>query len=164
MAKKILIADDEPGVVQILGMRLRANGYRTIPAHDGATAIPLAHQEKPDLIILDIKMADRDGYTVFEDLKTAVNTMSTPLIFFPPFHRNRQSRKQFDSAPMASFQNQLTRTKYLSKSRECLLNLENIRPTSAQNSVLGNRPGGILASSAFPLLCTSSAKVRQIYL
>jgi len=59
-AKKILIADDEPGVVMILGMRLRANGYQVIAAHDGARTIELAHLEKPDLIVLDIKMPGKD--------------------------------------------------------------------------------------------------------
>jgi len=82
MAKTILIADDEPAVVQILGMRLRANGYQVIAAHDGTQTIELAHQEKPDLIILDVKMPDRDGYAVFENLKTSANTMSIPVIFF----------------------------------------------------------------------------------
>jgi len=82
MARKILIADDEPGVVMILGMRLRANGYQVIAAHDGAQTVELAHQEKPDLIILDIKMPEKDGYTVFEELKASANTMSIPVIFF----------------------------------------------------------------------------------
>ena len=82
LVKKILIADDEPGVVMILGMRLRANGYQVIAAHDGAQTVELAHQEKPDLIILDIKMPEKDGYTVFEELKASANTMSIPVIFF----------------------------------------------------------------------------------
>jgi DNA-binding response OmpR family regulator len=42
-----LIAD-EPGIVKILGMRLRANGFQIITAHDGAMAIALAQHEKPD--------------------------------------------------------------------------------------------------------------------
>jgi len=82
MAKTILIADDEPGVVKILGMRLRANGFQIITAQDGAAAIKLVHQEKPDLIILDIKMPGRDGYAVFEDLKASADTMSIPVMFF----------------------------------------------------------------------------------
>ncbi len=50
-----MIADDESGVVKILGMRLKANGFQIITAQDGAAAVKLAHQKKPDLIILDIK-------------------------------------------------------------------------------------------------------------
>jgi len=82
MARKILIADDESGVVKILGMRLRANGYQVIAALNGAQTVELGHQEKHDLIILDIKMHDKDGYSVFEDLKTSANTMLIPIVFF----------------------------------------------------------------------------------
>lgn len=82
MAEKILIADDEPGVVKILGMRLKANGYHIIAANDGATAIKLAHHEKPDLIILDIKMPDIDGYAVLQNLKASPDTMSIPVVLF----------------------------------------------------------------------------------
>ena len=82
MIEKILIADDEPGIVKILGIRLKANGYQIIAAHDGAQAIELAHQEKPDLIILDIKMPGTDGYGVFEELKASADTMSIPIVFF----------------------------------------------------------------------------------
>jgi len=82
MAEKILIVDDEPDVVKILGMRLKANGYQIIAAHDGAKAIELTHYEKPDLIILDIKMPGTDGYSVFEDLKASASTMSIPIVFF----------------------------------------------------------------------------------
>ncbi len=82
MAEKILIVDDEPDVVKILGMRLKANGYQIIAAHDGAAAIELTHYEKPDLIILDIKMPGTNGYSVFEDHKTSASTMSIPIVFF----------------------------------------------------------------------------------
>ncbi len=77
-----MIADDEPGIVKILGMRLRPNGYQIIAAHDGAAAIELAHQKKPDLIILDIKMPGTDGYSVFKELKASADTMSIPIVFF----------------------------------------------------------------------------------
>ena len=69
-------------MVKILGMRLMANGYQIIAAHDGATAIEIAHQEKPYLIILDIKMPGTDGYSVFEELKASADTMSIPIVFF----------------------------------------------------------------------------------
>ncbi len=84
MAKKmkILIADDESGVVKILGMRLRAHGYQIIGVYDGPSAIELVQQEKPDLIILDIKMPGKDGSQVFQELKTFEDTKSIPVVFF----------------------------------------------------------------------------------
>ena len=82
MAKKILIADDEPDVVKVLGMRIMANGYNVIVAYDGIQIIELAREEKPDLIIHDIKMPGADDYSVFKSLKTSANTMSIPIVFY----------------------------------------------------------------------------------
>jgi len=92
-AKKILIADDEPGVVMILGMRLRANGYQIIAAHDGARAIELAHLEKPDLIVLDIKMPGKNGYSVLQDLRESVCARSIPIVFFSALPPERAEEK-----------------------------------------------------------------------
>ncbi|MDP8215746.1 MAG: response regulator [Candidatus Kaelpia imicola] len=81
MAKKILIVDDEPDVIKVLGMRLKANNYEVISAQDGIQAVSIAHREKPDLIILDIKMPAQDGYAVYENLRMAVSTNLIPIIF-----------------------------------------------------------------------------------
>lgn len=82
MAKMILIADDDPNVVNVLGIRLIATGYNVIAAYDGIQIIELARHEKPDLIILDIKMPAADDYSVFKSLKTSANTMSIPIVFY----------------------------------------------------------------------------------
>jgi len=91
--KKILIADDEAGVVMVLGMRLRANGYKVIAAHDGAQTIELAHKEKPDLIVLDIKMPGKNGYSVLQDLREAVCTRSIPVVFFSALPPEQAEKK-----------------------------------------------------------------------
>ena len=94
MAKKILIADDESSVVKILGMRLRANGYQVIGVFDGPSAVELARREKPDLLILDIKMPDKDGFAVLKELKASPKIMSTPIILFsglPPAQIQKQA-------------------------------------------------------------------------
>ncbi len=82
MAKTILIADDDPNVVNVLGIRLIATGYNVIAAYDGTQVIELAREEKPDLIILDIKMPGEDDYSIFKSLKTSANTMSIPIVFY----------------------------------------------------------------------------------
>ena len=81
MAKKILVADDEPDVVRMLAMRLRANGYEVVGALDGMQAMAVARREQPDLIILDIKMPGRDGYSVLESLRMSAKTALIPIIF-----------------------------------------------------------------------------------
>lgn len=96
MPKKILIADDEPEIARMLGMRLKANGYEVVVALDGIQAVTLAHREKPDLIILDIKMPAQDGYTVFENLKTSRDTAMIPVMFIsalPPDEVEKRVRE-----------------------------------------------------------------------
>ncbi len=81
MAKKILIIDDEPDVAKMLGMRLKSSGYDVFNAFDGIQGVRQAHDLKPDLIILDIKMPGGDGYGVFEHLKMSMDTNLIPVMF-----------------------------------------------------------------------------------
>ncbi len=71
-------------MVKTLGMRLRANGFQIITVHDGAMAIALAQHEKPGLIVLDIKMSGKNGYSVFQVLRESVSASarSLPIVFF----------------------------------------------------------------------------------
>ncbi|MGB7574203.1 MAG: response regulator [Thermodesulfobacteriota bacterium] len=79
--KKILIVDDERDIVKALMIRLQGAGYEVVTAFDGAQAIFVAHKEKPDLILLDIRMPAGNGFSVAEKLKHSVNTLSIPVIF-----------------------------------------------------------------------------------
>jgi DNA-binding response OmpR family regulator len=79
--KKILIVDDERDIVKALMIRLQANGYEVVTAFDGAQGVFMAHKEKPDLIILDIRMPAGDGFSVAERLKSSMQTFSIPIVF-----------------------------------------------------------------------------------
>jgi len=79
--KKILIVDDERDIVKVLMIRLQSSGYEVIAAFDGAQGVFMAHKEKPDLIILDIRMPAGDGFSVTERLKRSSHTWMIPVIF-----------------------------------------------------------------------------------
>jgi DNA-binding response OmpR family regulator len=79
--KKILIVDDERDIVKTLMIRLQGAGYEVVTAFDGAQGIFVAHKEKPDLILLDIRMPAGNGFSVAEKLKHSMNTSSIPVIF-----------------------------------------------------------------------------------
>jgi CheY-like chemotaxis protein len=82
MAKsKVLIVDDEADFAKALKVRLTANGYDVVLAHDSIQAIMMACQEKPDLIILDIIIPGEDGFVVAERLKQSQATRYIPVIF-----------------------------------------------------------------------------------
>jgi len=79
--KKILIVDDERDIVKALTIRLSRAGYEVVTAFDGAQGIFMALKEKPDLIILDIRMPAGNGFSVAEKLKESADTVAVPVIF-----------------------------------------------------------------------------------
>jgi len=79
--KKILIVDDEPDVLHLLGERLSKAGYEVLRASGGLEAIEQAQREMPNLIILDIAMPGMDGSEVANTLRAQPETKDIPIIF-----------------------------------------------------------------------------------
>jgi len=75
--KKILIVDDEPQIVDVLERYLTDDGFDVVRAHDGGTAVATAESEKPDLLILDLKLPVMSGLDVFKLIRS---TSSLPTI------------------------------------------------------------------------------------
>ena len=71
--KTILIVDDEQPIVDILVYNLKKEGYNTLEANDGVTAVDMALSEHPDLILLDIMLPRMDGLTVCKKIRTKLN-------------------------------------------------------------------------------------------
>ena len=71
--KTILIVDDEQPIREILVYNLKKEGYNTIEASDGITAINIALEQYPDLILLDIMLPKMDGLSVCKRIKNAYN-------------------------------------------------------------------------------------------
>lgn len=79
--KKILIADDEPDILEIVQYNLAREGYEVSTAKDGDDALVKAKSQKPDLIILDIMMPKRTGVEVCEILRSQPAYKETLIIF-----------------------------------------------------------------------------------
>ncbi len=67
--KKILIVDDQNGVLEMLQERLRVSGYEVITAQNGLDGLEKARREKPDLMVVDVMVPKLDGYTLCRMLK-----------------------------------------------------------------------------------------------
>jgi len=72
-AKTILIVDDEAPIRDILVYNLEKEGYKTIEASDGITAVDIALEKKPDLILLDVMLPKLDGLSVCKRIKNSLN-------------------------------------------------------------------------------------------
>ncbi len=79
--KKILIADDEPDILEIIQFNLQQEGYEVITAKNGDEAIDKAKKNSPDLIILDIMMPGKNGIEVCNILRTMPAFGDTLIIF-----------------------------------------------------------------------------------
>ncbi|MEO5676239.1 MAG: response regulator [Usitatibacter sp.] len=70
MAKKVLIADDEPNIVTSLEFLMTRSGYEVAVARDGEEALALVETFMPDLVLLDVMMPQRSGYEVCQRMRS----------------------------------------------------------------------------------------------
>lgn len=78
---KILLVDDEPDILEIVGYNLSSEGYQVITAENGLKAIEKAKKHKPHLIILDVMMPEMDGIEACEQLRRLPDLSETVITF-----------------------------------------------------------------------------------
>jgi len=76
----VLVADDDPDILALVGFRLERAGYEVLPARDGEEALSLALERQPDLAIIDVMMPKLDGYEVTQRLRSNQATSGMPVI------------------------------------------------------------------------------------
>ncbi len=78
--KTILVVDDEQSIMELLVFNLQKEGYNTLEAYDGVTAVEMAMNEKPDLILLDVMIPKIDGISVCKKIRYALNISNIPIL------------------------------------------------------------------------------------
>ena len=77
---KILIIEDEVDIAKVLRKRLLEAGYEVFVAHDGYFGTKMAHEKKPDLIILDLMLPAGHGLLVLKNLRFSMDTSEIPVV------------------------------------------------------------------------------------
>jgi len=95
--KNILLIDDFEANLEMLSEPLIAHGYRVRAVKSGAKALKTIEAELPDLILLDIKMPDMDGYEVCRRLKAGERTRGIPVIFISGMMETQEKVKAFEA-------------------------------------------------------------------
>jgi two-component system alkaline phosphatase synthesis response regulator PhoP len=95
--KKILIADDEPDILEIIQFNLQSEGYEVITAKNGDEAIELAKKHQPDLIILDVMMPGKSGIDVCSILRLQPAFKDTLIIFLSALSDDSSEVKGLES-------------------------------------------------------------------
>ncbi len=92
MSKKILVVDDDQNIVDYLTELFTANGFETLTAKDGAQALALAKQGKPDLITLDLEMPERWGTVFYRRLEDDGDLSGIPVIVISGLEKHPKDR------------------------------------------------------------------------
>jgi two-component system alkaline phosphatase synthesis response regulator PhoP len=80
MSQRILVVDDDKSIVKVLTAYLEQSGYQVFPAYDGDMALHVLRRERPDLVILDLMMPNRDGHEVTAIVRADKTLATTPII------------------------------------------------------------------------------------
>ncbi len=80
MSHKILVVDDDKMIVKIIRSYLEQSGYEALVAYDGATALHILRREKPDLLVLDLMLPDKDGYELTRFIRADKQLSGMPII------------------------------------------------------------------------------------
>ena len=97
MAKKIVLAEDEPQTAKLVEFKLRKEGYQVTWKENGEEALEAIKREKPDLILLDVMMPVMDGYEVLRQVKENEGLKDIPVIMLTARAQERDVVKGIDS-------------------------------------------------------------------
>lgn len=78
--QRILVVDDDKGIVNVVRGYLTQAGYEVLAAYNGEDALHLLRSEKPDLLVLDLMLPDRDGWEITQLIRTDATLWTTPII------------------------------------------------------------------------------------
>lgn len=172
--KKILIADDEPDILEILEYNLTAEGFTVVKAKDGAEALDIARKEKPDLIILDVMMPRKNGMEVCQLLRSQPEFSSTLIIILTALSDESSHIKGLETGAddyvskpispkvLTSRVNALFRRTF--RSDEAVIKLGDLQIDKEQFLVKYKGQDIILAKKEFELLALLASKPGRVFL
>ncbi len=85
--KRVMIIEDDPDTIELLGVILELRGYEPIPAYGGQAGLQKLEEGPVDLILLDLMMDDIDGWTVLGTIKADEALMGIPVIILSVKHQ-----------------------------------------------------------------------------
>jgi len=83
----ILIVDDDDVLADVLSRRLQQQGFETTTADSGKSGIAKARSDRPDLIVLDLRLPDADGFSICQQLADSSDTCAIPVIILSGMER-----------------------------------------------------------------------------
>lgn len=94
----VLVVDDDKQIVDVLCRKLKNSGFAVASAYNGLEAMVAIEANKPDLVLLDLRMPEMDGYQVIERLKKSEATKDIPIVVMTAYHFDREKTDILDLA------------------------------------------------------------------
>lgn len=172
--KKILIADDEPDILEILQFNLEADGYEVALANNGREALEIAKKFKPHLIILDVMMPYKNGIETCKALRSQIDFKNTIIVFLTAMSDEVAEIKGLESGAddyltkpvspkvLKSKINSLFRR--FQKEEIAILKVGNITIDREKYRILLNEEEVNLARKEFELLALLASKPGRVFL
>lgn len=173
--KKILIADDEPDILEIIQYNLVKEGYEVITASDGDDALAKAKLSKPDLIILDIMMPKKSGMEVCEILRSQPAFKDVLIIFLTALNDESSHIKGLETGAddyvskpispkvLVSRVNALFR-RFVKEPQGKVLKIENLTIDPDRYEVIVGENNITLAKKEFELLYLLASRPGRVFL
>ena len=134
MAEKhrILLVDDEPSIVKMVGKRLEVEGFDVIIAMDAQEALNKARSEHPDLIVLDLMLPKLNGYEVCTMLKQDTRYQKIPIVLFTAKAQEKDEKLGMECGANAYVRKPFRAQELLEKIRS-LITAPSARPGGVQS-------------------------------
>ncbi len=85
--RSVLVIDDDEALAEVLSRRLEQQGFASRTAESGTEGLAIARADRPDLILLDLRLPDKDGFTICEELADSSRTCGIPIIILSGLER-----------------------------------------------------------------------------
>jgi len=93
MPETIVIIDDDRAIAQLTALWIKAAGFNTVIANDGRSGLAAIAQHRPDLVLLDIRMPEMDGFEVNRQIRQSPELAEIPVIFLSA-HAQETTRQE----------------------------------------------------------------------
>ncbi len=172
---KILLVDDEPDILEIVGYNLSNEGYQVITGENGAEAVKLAKKHKPHLVILDVMMPEMDGIEACEQLRQNQDLEDTIITFFTARGEDYSQMAGFDAGAddyitkpikpkvLVSKVKALLRRLKDDKASEDIVKVGNIVINREEYKILKGKEELILPRKEFELLSLLASKPGKVF-
>jgi len=171
----ILLVDDEPDILEIVGYNLSAEGYNVITAENGLEAVKIAKKKKPHLIILDVMMPEMDGIEACEQIRKIPELADTMITFLTARGEDYSQMAGFDAGAddyitkpikpkvLVSKVNALLRRFKENESSSNIVKIGNLIINRDEYKIINNEEEIILPRKEFELLSLLASKPGKVF-